>query len=274
MDDETSTRQPKPFRMGGILLDKLFVGIAFLTVGIFFSLDALDLIHVGSLFSWWPLLLVAIGLAKVVQPGSGESRAWGLFLIVFFGLWLAHNLDLVYVHPTRLWPLVLLFIGGSMIWRAMNRPPRATEIEPPAQPEVLLSPDGTTPSPAVPPLPPPPVASGPATPDSVINATALLGGVKRRCTSRDFRGGYATAVMGGCHLDLRDAAIAASPVVIETFAWWGGIDIKVPREWTVITEGTAILGGFEDKTTRRAAPGGQTLVIRGVVIMGGVEISD
>jgi hypothetical protein len=273
MDDETTTGQPKPYRMGGILLDKLFLGIAFLVAGVFFSLDAMDIVEVGSLFDWWPLLLVAIGLAKVVQPGSGESKAWGLFLVVFFSFWLAHNLELINMHPTHLWPLVLLFIGGTMIWRSMHREPKAPETDLSGRPDVLLGPDGSAPAPGMPPLPVTPIVSGPASPDAVVNATALLGGVKRRCTSPDFRGGYATAVMGGCVIDLRDAAIASSPVVIETFAWWGGIEIRVPREWTVVTEGTAILGAFEDKTSHRGV-GGQTLLVRGVVIMGGVEIKD
>jgi hypothetical protein len=275
MDDDTPTGQPRPHFTGGVLLDKLFVGIAFLLVGLLFTLHTLRILEVGSLTDWWPLLLVAVGLAKVVQPGSSESRGWGIFLVVFFGFWLLHNLDIVLIHPFRLWPLILLFIGGTMIWRAMNRTPRVDASEIPPAPPVILSTEGQTPEGAA---PPPPVASvaapsGPATADTVVNATALLGAVKRRSTSRDFRGGYATAVMGGCEIDLRDAAIACSPVVIETFAWWGGIEIKVPREWTVVTEGTAILGAFEDKTTQRA-PGGQTLVVRGVVIMGGVEIKD
>ena len=37
------------------------------------------------------------------------------------------------------------------------------------------------------------------------------------------------------------------------FAFWGGIEIKVPEDWTVVTRVMPLMGGVEDKT--RAPPG-------------------
>ncbi len=292
MDDYQSSSAADSSRTRRQLVSsRLFVGVAFVLVGILFTMHTLDMVSVGSIGDWWPLILVAVGLAKLAQPDGTEGKVWGAFLVLFFGLWLAHNLDLVEVHPVRLWPVVLVFVGAAMIWRA-TRGPRAAEAAccpPPVEPPPPgLGLDAPEPPPLGEPAPapeatPPQVAQVPsgssaggaaATASSVVSALALLGGTERHCVSKDFRGGDATAVMGGCKIDLRDAAIASSPAILETFAWWGGIEIKVPQEWTVVTEGTAILGAYEDKTRHRPSSREQTLVIRGAAIMGGVEVSN
>jgi predicted membrane protein len=76
--------------------------------------------------------------------------------------------------------------------------------------------------------------------------------------------------MGGCSLDMRTASIQGE-AVINVFAFWGGVTIKCPPDWTVVLQGTPIMGGFEEKT---ATPpdGSKRLVIRGYAVMGGVEV--
>jgi len=53
----------------------------------------------------------------------------------------------------------------------------------------------------------------------------------------------------------------------------GGVEIRVPREWSVVVNGSPVLGGIEDKTIPPMMPG-KRLVIDGSVIMGGVEITN
>jgi predicted membrane protein len=86
----------------------------------------------------------------------------------------------------------------------------------------------------------------------------------------NFRGGEITAVMGGCALDLRNSSIQ-DEAVVTVFAFWGGVTLKVPPDWTVVLNGTPIMGGFEEKTI--APPdNSKRLIIRGYAIMGGVEV--
>ena len=79
--------------------------------------------------------------------------------------------------------------------------------------------------------------------------------------------------MGGCEVDLRHAGINGD-AVIDVFAMWGGIELRVPESWTVITKVTPIMGGVEDNTRAPQNPGGHRLTIRGMVLMGGIEIKN
>jgi predicted membrane protein len=79
--------------------------------------------------------------------------------------------------------------------------------------------------------------------------------------------------MGGCEIDLRNAQINGE-AAIDVFAMWGGIEIRVPENWTVIGRVTPLMGGFEDHTRAPQAASAHRLIVRGMVIMGGVEIKN
>jgi predicted membrane protein len=101
-----------------------------------------------------------------------------------------------------------------------------------------------------------------------------MGGTKTVVTTSDFKGGQATAVMGGCEIDLRHASMPESrAAVLDTFAFWGGIEIRVPDDWEVVSQGSAALGGFVNNA--RSLPGSKRrLVVTGLAIMGGVEVKN
>ncbi len=104
-----------------------------------------------------------------------------------------------------------------------------------------------------------------------------MGGVARRSNSQAFEGADLTVVMGGCEIDLRQASIApGTEAIIDVFAFWGGIDIKVPADWTVVTRAMPLMGGVEDKThtPQPPPPVEKRLVISGIVVMGGVVVKN
>src|SRR5690349_13304580 len=84
--------------------------------------------------------------------------------------------------------------------------------------------------------------------DSTLSASAFLGGVERSINSPSFRRADAWAFMGGIQLDLRDAIMEGNQATIDVSAVMGGVDIRVPRSWTVINHVTPILGGVKDVT--------------------------
>ncbi len=79
--------------------------------------------------------------------------------------------------------------------------------------------------------------------------------------------------MGGCDIDLREAMPTSDPMVIQVFAMWGGVDIRVPPGWLVQNEAWPILGGIVDSTTPPAVPT-HRVILRGNAFMGGVEVKN
>jgi len=106
-----------------------------------------------------------------------------------------------------------------------------------------------------------------------VSGLALMGGLSRKSTTDDFRGGEFAAVMGGVEVDLRGASIQGDEARIEAFAFWGGIEIWVPPDWQVISKGIAFLGAFEDNS-RSEPNASKRLVVNGLALMGGVEIKN
>jgi predicted membrane protein len=217
------------------------MGIVIIVVGVLFTLDNLGFIEAEAYLRYWPVILIAVGLMKLWAGGRGASFPGLLF--AFVGVWLLlQSMAIVTISLWSLWPVLLILAGGSMIWRGVYGP---------ACQRRVADADG----------------------HSTISALAVLGGVNRGNNSRTFRGGDLTAVMGGCQIDLRNAAIEGD-AVIDVFAMWGGIEIRVPEEWSVSGRVTPILGGYEDKTRPPRDATAQRLIVRGMVIMGGVEIKN
>lgn len=82
-----------------------------------------------------------------------------------------------------------------------------------------------------------------------------------------------SAFMGATSLDLTAADIQDGDAIIDVFAFWGGIEIRAPRTWNVVGHITPFMGGFEDKT-QPSPDNEKRLVIRGFVMMGGVEVKN
>lgn len=218
---------------------RLVVGLFILLQGVLIALSWYDVIPAISLWEYWPVILILIGVLKVVQPGA--SRIGGFILAGVGGLLLGDNLDLYDIDFRDVFPFLLILLGLFLVSSAFRRK-------------------------AV-------TAQGGVDTSSTIDAFAVLGGVRRVSSSQNFRGGSAGAIMGGCEIDLLQAAIAeGSEAVIDVFAMWGGVEIAVPQGWSVSVQGFPLLGAFEDHTVAPVGGSSQRLVIRGMVIMGGVDV--
>ena len=106
-----------------------------------------------------------------------------------------------------------------------------------------------------------------------FNDLAIMGGVKRTSDSRDFRGGGATAVMGGVDIDLRDAVMNGSEAVLDVSTVMGGVKVRVPDEWTVVSRVNTVMGGFKDRT-KHPSNKDYRLILKGTLVMGGLTVTN
>jgi len=247
---------------------RLVFGVVLLGLGVLFLLDRLELADLGDLWSFWPLLLAAVGLVKVLQPVGTPGRGFGVLLLVVGAWWTLENLELVSYSVWDFWPVLLILAGLGLLWRGFRWGFPKTQDQPLAPPPLgePLTIEQAAPVERAHP--------GIDSEDSTVHLVALLGGVVRKCSSKAFVGGEVTAVMGGCELDLRQAETATGRAVINVFALWGGIEIHVPPHWAVAAEGLPIMASIEDTRTPSGVPPRSTLVVRGAAIMAGVEIKN
>lgn len=229
-------------RAGRTVTSQVLMGVLVIAVGLLFFLDNLDIIHIGDALAFWPLVFIFAGVAKLLDTTTPDGYLIGLGAVGLGVALILERLDIIDFSWRAAWPLVLIAVGAMLVYRgSVARRPAHGLVE-----------DGT----------------GEDT--KVVDVTAVLGGFDRRVRTQDFRGGEVTAVMGGCELDLRGSSISGE-AVINVFAFWGGVSLKVPADWTVVLQGTPIMGGFDEKT---ATPpdNSKRLIIRGYAIMGGVDV--
>jgi hypothetical protein len=104
---------------------------------------------------------------------------------------------------------------------------------------------------------------------------ALMGGTERKGTWRPARQISAVALMGGISLDFREAQFAPGVTSLNVMALMGGVEIVVPPGLRVECDGFGFMGGFEN-LDQEGRPGEDqpTLRIRGLALMGGVEVTE
>ena len=101
---------------------------------------------------------------------------------------------------------------------------------------------------------------------------SLLSGTLRKGAWKPPRRLQIVAFMGGVDLDFTQAVLAPGTTEIFIFALMGGVDIKVPPGINVDMSGLPIMGGFDDRSDGIVDDRAPTLRLRGVVVMGGVEV--
>jgi predicted membrane protein len=222
---------------------QMIIGLFVIGVGMLFLLDNLGWLDLDLRIHIFPTILIGAGILKVLQTRTQSGVVVGGGLILAGCLFMLKAMGYLDIDWRTLWPLFMIAAGVAVVVKSnINR-------NAPAPDGLSLNKDSD---------------------DTVINATAIMGGFKRRITTQDFRGGEITAIMGGCELDLRQSGITGD-AVLNVYALFGGITIKVPIDWTVVLEGTPIMGGFEEKTVPPASVA-KRLIVRGYVIMGGLEV--
>lgn len=249
---------------------RLVFGLLIVAVGVLFTLDNLGLAEVDDLLRYWPVILIAVGVARL---WSGVHRAKGVLWIVVGGALLLPVVsdEIEFEDLVNRWPLFLIGLGVYFVWRSFaprTGGPRAGDRRPGLPRPGVAHPGVPPPGRRQPAEPSPgaePAANGSASVFSVLSS------VKKSVEGR-FRRGEATALLGGAELDLRRAELDAEGAVIEVLALWGGIVLRVPEDWPVELEANVLMGASEDNTRPSGRTAAPRLTVRGFVLMGGVEV--
>jgi predicted membrane protein len=259
----------------GVLSARFAIGLAIIALGALFLFDSLGWIESRYVLrKAWPLIFVFIGISILSKRRHGRRRNEGWAFIVI-GLWIfVSKIGLLdFSFWGILFPLVLLFVGGMLVYRALQ-PPRPSVTFDPADAPKTDAPNATPFSPG------PSTASGFTRPSGddehaeYIRTFAMLSGSELRPMSRPFRGADLTAVLAGVNLDLTSARMEGDTVRIDVFAFCGGIDIHVPPDWTVTSKVATLMGAYTDKRRPTTTLPTKTLIIDGFAVMGGIEVKN
>lgn len=233
-------------------LDRRSVAAVLLIVaGAILFLETFDIVDINLkyyIFSW-KTLLIGIGLVIVV---SSNNKMPGYILM---GIGLIFWLPSIFDYNIRLyqvfWPVILIAVGLIIITRRNKHDNFMRNIRPDR------GADGTF-------------------PNDYLDDVSIFGGGVKRFSSQNLKGGNITAVFGGSEIDLVSAQMSEAGTVIDMFIMFGGTKLIVPGSWQVKSEATSLFGGFTDK--RHIKPDQEVservLLIKGVVLFGGVEIKN
>jgi predicted membrane protein len=232
-------------RFGGLFL--VFIGVLFLlhripaTSGFF-----------PHWFFTWPTLLIGIGIFSGIKNGF-RNIAWLVFILIgSYALAHENNLIGLNLRPYA-FPIGIILVGLMVMFkrnqRCKTRGARAWQRERNYQVE-------------------PTVAT-----DDVVQVNSMFGSVERNVFSKDFKGGSISCFFGGAQVNFSQADFQGT-VVVDVSLMFGGADIIIPSNWNLKNEMSVVFGGIED---RRSAPAGisesgKTLILKGNVMFGGVEI--
>jgi len=223
---------------------RLIPAIIVIGIGVLFLLNNLNILYFSEWTRYWPVILIAIGLVKLVDANSPGGHVAGAILVAVGAIFLGQTLGYLNVRLHDLWPLFLigagllmLFLGDS--WHGISRGPRIHAY-------------------------------------GRLREASVFGGGKRQINTQDFTGGHIDAVFSGYEIDLRGATMAADSATLQVSAVFAGIEIRIPETWSVVLQGAGVFGAFADNTTQPnpQTPGLKRLFVKGAAVFGGVEIKN
>jgi hypothetical protein len=223
--------------------ERLVPAIVLIGIGALFLLNNLNIIYAREIFRFWPALIIAFGIVKLIDASDGGGRAGGGVIIGVGAIFMARSLGYIDVQVKDLWPLIPIAIGLMMLFERTSIFQVGVKVKS----------------------------------DSGTNESAIFSGGKRKISDQNFTTAKFDAVFGGFEIDMRQADIAGESAVLDLNAVFGGMEVKIPVSWTVVMKGGSFFGGFVDNTAPpdpRLFPNPKKLIVKGGAVFGGVEVKN
>jgi predicted membrane protein len=222
----------------------IFFGAIVVAIGVLLLLDNLGIFRFHDVWQYWPVLLVAWGISRLVDSNSPSGYVWGGVVTLVGAFLLLDTLDIISFNFAVIWPLLLIAFGVSVLVKALER----NRIR----------------------------AGGPQYPTSpVVDTHAIFSDNKSGTDAKDFQGGQATAVFGAARFDLRNASMTVDEARIDVNVVFGEVEVRVPETWSVINRASVLFAGVNDKTIHpKPDPAVKTprIIITGSVVFGGITL--
>lgn len=223
--------------------ERLVPAIVLIGIGALFLLNNLHIVYVREILRYWPAILIAVGIVKLVDSSDSSGRAGGAVIMGVGCVFMARSLGYLDVSVGDLWPLILIGLGLMMLFERSS----------------LFQVGLKTKS------------------SSGAKEAAVFSGGKRNIVDKNFKGAKYDAVFGGFELDFRSAEMAGDEAEMELNAVFGGIEAKIPESWSVVVKGVGVFGAFQDSTRQpdpRLFPNPKKLIVKGGAVFGGVEVKN
>jgi hypothetical protein len=104
-----------------------------------------------------------------------------------------------------------------------------------------------------------------------VALVAIFDGIAIKSRASAFRGGSMLSWFGGIALDLREATLAPE-AHLSVHALWGGIAIRVPPGWRVVSNVHALGGGVAIDVREPEDADAPTLTLEGFAALGGIAV--
>lgn len=205
-------------------------------------------------FSWQSLLILLGGIIGIKHNFRGV--AW--FVLMLVGSVFLFNEIYPVLTFRYIWPLILIAVGLFIVFKPKRHFGSACGDE-------KKNTVAGTPTPA-------PEAEK-VTRENFVDSVCIFSGNKKNVFSKDFKGADIVNIFGGTELNLSQADIHGR-VPVEFTTIFGGAKLIIPSNWAVQSEAVTIFGGLEDKRSVTQGPENseKTLVLKGTIIFGGIEI--
>lgn len=217
------------------------IGVALIAIGVILSGTSLGWWNADIFFDgWWTLFLIVPAVISIVGNGPNVGN---LVLLAIGAALLAEQQNLL--GSISVWslvgPLVIVVVGGSLIWKGLAGPKLPTDSE------------GRTIQPS-------------------NHMSAVFSGSTAVFNGLPFKGAVTLALFGGIDIDLR-GAIITEDVLIDATSIFGGTDIIVSPGMKVELNSMGIFGGADNRaeTPQSGAPG-PVIHVRSWAAFGGLDI--
>jgi len=263
-DRRRARRLARRCRRGGGAAPRLIGAVFLIFAGVLLFLDNIGILPIREIWVYWPVFLIALGVARLGASRLASDALLSIFLMLFGALFLLSNIGVIHIHDWNTsWPISLLLIALGLVALV-----KALEAAHTPQPSFGFQQQT-------------PPAGAPFAPNSsrLFEEHNFGGSIRRKFDSQEFAGGEIHTVFGNVELDLRNAQISPRDrqATVEVHAVFGGVKLLVPATWRVSARGQGVFGTFADKTVPpRASQGFEPpwLNVIGSAVFAPVEIEN